>query len=221
MTTLSRADFARCIDHCLFRPDATRQDVERLCSEARAHSFHGVCVHGSRVELAAALLENTDLKVTCLVGFPLGASESDAKRYEAEAAIDLGAQEIELVLNTGRLKEGDYRYVLRELRDVAEAAEERPVTVALEVGLLTAEEVLKACALALDSGVKLVSTGTGLGRAATELEVKALRAAVGPKFGVKAGGRFETAAVARALIAAGATRLGTTDSVSLVAEPAA
>lgn len=216
MNTLSRAELACTIDHSLFRPDATREDVERLCVEARTHGFHGVCVHGSRVELASALLEETDVKVTCLVGFPLGASESDVKRYEAEAAIDLGAQEIEIVLNAGRLKEGDHRYVLRELRDVAEAAEERPVTVALEVGLLSAEEVVAACALALDSGVKFVSTGTGLGRAATELEVRALRAAVGPKFGVKAAGRFDTAAAAQALLAAGATRLGTSEGVALL-----
>src|SRR4051794_33959246 len=126
MAPASRADLARYIDHTLLQPEATREDVTRLCAEAREHGFHGVCVHGSRVELAFSLLEDSDIKVTSLVGFPLGASDSDVKRYETEVAIDQGAQEIEMMINLGRLKDGDHGYVLRELRDIAEAAEERP-----------------------------------------------------------------------------------------------
>src|SRR5438105_1488850 len=95
----SRADMARCLDHMLFRPEATRQDITRLCAEAREHRFHGVCVNGSRVELAYALLEDTEVKVIGLVGFPLGASDGDVKRYETEVAIDHGAHELETVLN--------------------------------------------------------------------------------------------------------------------------
>src|SRR5437588_3089052 len=140
MKTFSRAELARRIDPTLVKPEATRQDIVRLCAEAREHGFHGVCVNGSRVELAYALLEDTERKVTGLVGFPFGAMDTDAKRYETEVAIDHGAHEIEMVLNIGRLKEGDRSYVLRELRDIAEAAEERPVNVILETGLLTAEE---------------------------------------------------------------------------------
>ena len=128
-------------------------------------------------------------------------------------AIDHGAQEIEMVLNIGRLKDGDHRYVLRELRDIAEAADERPVKVILETGLLTPEEVRRACEVALDSGVHCVCTGTGLRSAATMKDVRSLRAAVGEKFGVKAAG-LSDAQTALALLEAGASRLGTAEGVT-------
>src|SRR5256885_15785391 len=183
MKALSRAELARYIDHTLLHPEARRQDVARLCAEAREHGFHGVCVNGSRVELAYALLEDTEVKVIGLVGFPLGASDADVKRYETEVAIDHGAHEIEMVLNIGRLKDGDSSYVLRELRDIAEAADERPVNVILEIALLTPEEKNLACELALDSGVHFVCTGTGLKAFVTVEDVRNLRKTVGEKFG--------------------------------------
>jgi deoxyribose-phosphate aldolase len=213
MTTLSPAELARRVELMLARPDATRQDLEQLCAAARAQDSHAVCVCGSRVELAASLLEDSEVKVTGLVGFPLGAADSDAKRYETEVAIDHGAQEIEMVLNIGRLKDGDHRYVLRELRDVAEAADQRPVKVILETVLLTAEERTLACQLVLDSGAHCVCTGTGLRSAATVEDVRTLRAAVGEKFGVKAAG-LSDAQTALALLAAGASRLGTAERVT-------
>jgi deoxyribose-phosphate aldolase len=210
MKTLSPAELAGHIERTLVRPDATRRDIEQLCAEARAQGSHCVCVNGSHVALAYALLEDTEVKVTGLVAFPLGAADTDAKRYETEVAIDHGAQEIELVLNIGRLKDGDHRYVVRELRDVAEAADERPVKVILETALLTPEEVRRACELALDSGVHCVCTGTGLKSAATAEDVRSLRAAVGEKFGVKAAG-LSDAQTALALLEAGASRLGTAE----------
>jgi len=213
MNTLSPADLVRRLELTLVHPDATRRDFEQLCAAARAQGSHGVCVCGSRVELARSLLEDTEVKVTGLVGFPLGAADADAKRYETEVAIDHGAQEIETVLSIGRLKEGDHRYVLRELRDIAEAADERPVKVILETGLLTPEEMDLACELALSSGVHCVCTGTGLRTAATAQDVQRLRAAVGEKFGVKAAG-LSDAQTALALIAAGASRLGAADGVA-------
>ena len=188
MQTPSPIELERRLEQTLARPEATRRDLEQLCAAARAHGFHSVCVSGSRVELARTLLEDTDVKVTGLVGFPLGAADADAKRYETEVAIDHGAQEIETVLNVGRLKDGDHRYVLRELRDIAEAADQRPVKVILETDLLTPEEKALACKLALDSGAHCVCTGTGLRSAATVEDVRSLRAAVGAKFGVKAVG---------------------------------
>ncbi len=209
MQTLSPAELARRLEQTLARPQATRRDLEQLCASARAHGFHSVCVGGSRVELAHTLLEDTDVKVTGLVGFPLGTADADAKRYETEVAIDLGAQEIEMVLNLGRLKDGDHRCVLRELRDIAEAAEQRPVKVILETSLLTPDEQTLACQLVLDSGAHCVCTGTGLQAAATVEDVRSLRTAVGVKFGVKAVG-FPDLATALALVEAGATRLGTT-----------
>ena len=213
MTTLSPAELARRIERTLVRPEATRQNIEQLCAEARAQNFHGVCVCGSRVELACSLLEDSEVKVTGLVGFPLGAADSDAKRYETEVAIDHGAHEIETVLNVGRLKDGDHRYVLRELRDIAEAADQRPVKVILETELLTPEEVNLACKLALDSGVHCVCTGTGLRSVATVQDVQSLRAAVGEKFGVKAAG-LSDAQTAVAMIEAGATRIGAAEGLA-------
>ena len=213
MATLSPAELARRIENTLVRPDATRRDLEQLCAAARAQGSHAVCVCGSQVELARSLLEDTEVRVTGLVGFPLGAADTDAKRYETEVAIDHGAQEIETVLNVGRLKDGDHRYVLRELRDIAEAADERHVKVILETDLLTPEEVRRACELALDSGVHCVCTGTGLRSAATVASVQNLRAAVGEKFGVKAAGLSDLQ-TALAMIEAGATRIGAAEGLA-------
>jgi deoxyribose-phosphate aldolase len=213
MKTLSSAELARRIERMLVRPDATRRDIEQLCVEARAQGSHCVCVNGSHVELACSLLEDSEVKVTGLIAFPLGAADTDAKRYETEVAIDHGAQEIEMVLNIGRLKDGDHRYVLRELRDIAEAADQRPVKVILKTGLLTPEEVRRACELALDSGVHCVCTGTGLRSAATVEDVRSLRAAVGEEFGVKAAG-LSDAQTALALLEAGASRLGSAEGVT-------
>jgi deoxyribose-phosphate aldolase len=147
--------------------------------------------------------------VVALVGFPLGAMDPDAKRFELETAIDHGAQEIELVFNLGRLKDGDARYVLRELRDLAEAAEERPVCVALETARLTREEIVTACHLALDSGVTAVSNTTGFwGEAPPSMEeIRFLRETVGARFGLKAA-LIPDEAAAQAALQAGATRLG-------------
>ena len=213
MKTLSPAELARRIERILVRPDAMRRDIEQLCAEARAEGSHCVCVNGSHVELACALLEDSEVKVTGLIAFPLGAADTDAKRYETEVAIDHGAQEIEMVLNIGRLKDGDHRYVLRELRDIAEAADQRPVKVILETGLLTPEEVRRVCELALDSGVHCVCTGTGLRSAATVEDVRSLRASVGEEFGVKAAG-LSDAQTALALLEAGASRLGTAEGMT-------
>jgi deoxyribose-phosphate aldolase len=210
MKTLSPVELARRIERMLVRPGAMRRDIEQLCAEARAEGSHCVCVNGSHVELACALLEDSEVKVTGLIAFPLGAADTDAKRYETEVAIDHGAQEIEMVLNIGRLKDGDHRYVLRELRDIAEAADQRPVKVILETGLLTPEEVRRVCELALDSGVHCVCTGTGLRSAATVEDVRSLRASVGEEFGVKAAG-LSDAQTALALLEAGASRLGTAE----------
>jgi deoxyribose-phosphate aldolase len=215
MPILSHVELVRRLEHTLVRPEATRPDLEKVCAIARAQGFHSVCVSGSRVELARTLLENSEVKVTGLVGFPLGAADADAKRYETEVATDSGAQEIELVLNIGRLKDGDHRYVLRELRDIAEAADERPVKVILETVLLTPEERILACELALESGAHCVCTGTGLRSAANVEDVRSLRAAVGEKFGVKAAGITDLQN-ALALIEAGATRLGTVENVAVL-----
>lgn len=217
MSTLSAKDLARCIEHTLFAPDAGRPDIERLCAEAREHDFHAVCVNSSRVELARSLLEETGARVVALVGFPLGAGDTDAKRYETEIAIDHGAHEIDFVLNLGRLKDGDQNYTLREMRDVVEAADERPVKVILETHLLSREEKILACRLALDSGAEFVSTATDFHSLPVKIEdVKLLRETVGETFGVKAAGLIADTAMALALLDAGATRIGTSKGVEII-----
>jgi deoxyribose-phosphate aldolase len=208
MMTLTQAELAGRMEVSVWRADATAQDIEQVCARARDQKLRAVCIAGSRLELTSSLLQESDVKVIGLIGFPFGSADSDVKRYEAEAAIDCGAQEIEMVLNIGGLKDGDRKGVLRELRDVAEAADERPVTVILESGLLTPAELALACELALDSGVHAVSTGTGLNGPPTVDEVKLLVESVGAKFGVKAIADLRDAGGLLTLIRAGATRLG-------------
>jgi len=205
------------IDHTLLKPEAALKDIEKLCAEARAHDFYAVCVNGSWVAQARHFLQGCDVKVATVVGFPLGATDSDTKRFETEAAIDNDAQEIDVVMNIGRLKDGDNAYVLRELRDVVEAAEERPVKVILETCLLTREEKIRACRIVLDAGAQFVKTSTGFNTAGATIEdVMLLREIVGEKFGVKASGGIRDARTALAMIEAGATRLGSSNGVVIV-----
>ncbi len=204
------AELAASIEHTLFAADVTAQDVERVCQEARDHSFAAVCVNGCRVELARARLEDSPVLVVALVGFPLGASDPDAKRYEVEIAADHGAHEIDFVVNTGWLNDGDYRRVLREMRDIiVEAADERPVKAILELELLSPEERLKACDLAVESGVRFIGAGTGFREAGiTPGEVVQLRDHLTGQLAIKVTADIRDSQTALALLAAGATRLG-------------
>ncbi|HEX5397958.1 MAG TPA: deoxyribose-phosphate aldolase [Verrucomicrobiae bacterium] len=219
MPELTPAKLAAFIDHTLLKADATAAQIEQLCAEAREHRFFSVCVNGCRVTEARHWLDGSDVKVANVVGFPLGAMSSDAKRFETEAAIDDGAQEIDVVLNVARLKDGDDTYVLRELIDVVEAADERTVKVILETCLLTNEEKVRACKLAVESGAHFVKTSTGFSTGgATLADVKLMRATVGAEFGVKASGGIRDAQAALAMIEAGATRLGTSAGAAILNE---
>jgi len=215
--TLTPKQLAAYIDHTLLKADATAKDIEKLCVEAREHCFYSVCVNSSRVGLARHFLDGTDVRVACVVGFPLGAMSGDAKRFETEAAIDDGAHEIDVVISIGLLKDGKDDLVLRELRDVVEAADERPVKVILETCLLTNDEKIRVCRLVVESGARFVKTSTGFSSGgATIDDVKLFRETVGPKFGVKASGGIRDTKTALAMIEAGATRLGTSASVAIV-----
>jgi deoxyribose-phosphate aldolase len=217
MSALTPVQLARLIDFPLHRPDATAKDLEQHCAIARQHHFAAVAVNPGYVEHARHFLEGSDVKVVAAIGFPLGGTDADTKRYETEVAVDHGAQEIDVVLNLARLKDGDDKYVLRELRDVAEAADERIVKVIIEACLLTRDEKLRACRLILDSGAHFVKTSTGYSSGgATVEDIRLLREAVGESFGVKASGGIRDYATALALIEAGANRLGTSSAVAIV-----
>lgn len=213
-------DLAKFIDQTLLRPDATRTDIEILCQEAAELGFYSVCVNSSHISQARVLLENTEVKVVTVAGFPLGAQEADIKRYEVEAAVDLGAHEVDVVLNLGRLMEGDDRYLMRELRDIVEAADEHPVKVIIETCILDEEHKRRACQLAADAGAHFVKTSTGFGSAgATVEDVRLMRSVVKHKLGVKAAGGIRDSVTARALLEAGANRLGTTAGPAIVRIP--
>ena len=215
--SLTSTQISACIDHTLLKPDASLAQIKQLCVEARTHKFFSVCVNGSWVVAARHFLEDSDVKVASVVGFPLGAMASDVKRFETETAIDDGAHEIDVVLNIARLKAGDDKYVLSELTDVVEAADERTVKVILETCLLNDEEKIRACRLVVESGAHFVKTSTGFSTAgATVADVKLMRETVGPKFGVKASGGVRDAQTALVMIEAGATRLGTSSGIAII-----
>jgi deoxyribose-phosphate aldolase len=218
MKPLSPAELATHLDAAFWRPAAAPKEFAAFCAEARAKKFRAVSVNGSRVALAAAGLEDGGVQTVALIGFPLGANDPDVKRYEAEVAIDFGAQEIELVLNLDYLKNGNHKAALRELHDVIEAADERPVCAVLETRALTRAEIAAACAMLTDAGVQAVSTGTDFwpDTRVTVDDVKALRDALDAKIAVKAVGNIRDAQAALALIEAGAARIGTNNPAALL-----
>jgi deoxyribose-phosphate aldolase len=213
----SSGDLPRFIEYSLLKPDASLAQLEKLCAEARERGFFSVCVHGSWVAAARHFLDDSEVKVASVVGFPFGAMATDVKRYETEVAIDDGAHEIDVVLNLARLKAGEDKYVFRELVDVVEAADERTVKVILETCLLTDAEKVRACQLIVDSGAHFVTTSTGFSAGgATIADVKLLRETVGPKFGVNASGGIHDAKTAMAMIESGATRIGTSNGIAIM-----
>lgn len=217
----SAAGLAAVIDHTLLGPGATHTDVERLCAEAREFGFASVCVHGVHVARCRDRLAGSAVRVGTVVGFPLGADSSRAKSRAAEIALEEGAQELDMVIQIGALRSGDHALVARDIVGVVRAA--RPgsavVKVILETGLLAVEELRAACRLAEEAGADFVKTSTGFGpRGASREDVVFLRQCVGSRLGVKASGGIRTAAFARELLAAGASRLGTSASVTLLRE---
>jgi deoxyribose-phosphate aldolase len=209
-------DLCSQIDHTLLRPDATLSDIRKLCAEARRYHFYSVCVNGSWVSTAAKLLKGSGVKVAAVVGFPLGAMSQESKWTETEIAICDGADEIDFVLNIGRLKQGDTRYIRKEIKNEVVAAHGRPVKVIIETCLLSKKEKVLACRIAADAGASFVKTSTGFGGGgATVEDVRLMRKTVGPDVGVKASGGIRDLKTALAMIEAGATRLGASASVAI------
>ncbi len=217
----AREGIARRIDHTLLRPDATAFDVDRHCREALEHGFAAVCVHGLWVARCAALLGGTGVRVASVVGFPLGGAVPESKRFEARLALDQGAHEIDMMIALGPLKGGDLHLVRRDVAGIQSACRERGgiLKLILETASLTRAEKELACVLAVECGVDFVKTSTGFGSGgATTDDVALLRRLVGPSIGVKASGGIRDLATARAMLGAGATRIGTSSSVRIVAE---
>ena len=215
---------ASLIDHTLLRPDATKGDIERLCREALQHEFCSVCVNPTWVSLAHQLLETSDVKVCCVVGFPLGAHLPEIKAMEARAAIREGAQEIDMVINIGALKSGDKALVLRDIRSVVVACRDgrAKCKVILETCLLTNEEKTRACELAVQAHADFVKTSTGFSSGGAAVEDVALmsRKVRGQKVGVKASGGIRSLADLRRMVEAGATRIGTSSGIKIIEEAA-
>ena len=219
MSKLNPADLAPNTDLAFWKPVVSPAEFAAFCATARDRKARAICVNGSRVMLAAAGLEDSSMQLIALVGFPLGTGDTDVKRYETEVAIDFGAQEIELVLNLDHVKNGNYQAMAREINDVLEAADELPVCVVLETRALTRAEIVTTCGALSDLGPKMVSTGTDFwpdSRVDTD-DIKAMRDALEPKIAIKAVGNIRTAEAAHALLAAGATRIGSTHT-SLLAK---
>jgi deoxyribose-phosphate aldolase len=211
-------NIARFIDHTLLKPDATREEIAGLCREAKTHGFFSVCVNSSRVALAARELHGSSVQIAAVTGFPLGAMSSAAKAFETGEAVKHGASEIDTVMAVGHLKDGDTGFVLDDLRGVVSAAGPAKVKVILETCLLTDEEKILACRLALDAGAAFVKTSTGFSTGGATLDdVRLMVAAVAGKCGVKASGGIRDLESARSMLEAGATRLGTSNGVKIVA----
>lgn len=206
--------FEKYFDHTILKPDATAEQVEKLCDEAIEHDFASVCVNEFRTALVAKKLKGTNVKVCTVVGFPLGAVSAKVKVFETRSAIEAGAQEIDMVINVGALKEGNYDYVYEDIRAVKEACGEVTLKVIIETCLLECDEKRKACELAIKAGADFVKTSTGFstGGATTE-DVALMKEAVAGKAKVKASGGIRDYETAKKMIAAGADRLGTSCSI--------
>lgn len=207
------------IDHTILNPDATKDEVIKVIDEAKAYEFASVCLEPCWVSLAAERLADSDVKVCTVIGFPLGANTKTVKAFEAKEAVENGADEVDMVLNIGALKSGEYDLVLEDMKAVREAANDAVVKVILETCLLTDEEKKKACALAKEAGMDFVKTSTGFSTVgATTEDVKLMREAVGDAMGVKASGGIRDRETAEAMIAAGASRIGASKSIAIVGE---
>lgn len=214
-------DIARLIDHTLLKPDATPDQIQQLCQEARMYHFASVCINPGYVKLSADLLNGSDVKVCTVIGFPLGATTTEAKAFETQQALRDGATEIDMVLNIGALRSGDYQLVLSDIATVTRMshAANAICKVILETSKLTKQQIVAACQLAKVAGTDFVKTSTGFGGGgATVEDVALMRRVVGPDMGVKASGGVRTYQDAQAMIVAGATRIGASAGVRIVQE---
>ena len=213
----SDISLAQYIDHTLLKPEARLEQIQKLCDEALSFGFFSVCVNSSYVSVCTEKLKASKVKVCAVVGFPLGMMDTKSKAFEAETAIANGAGEIDMVINIGALKDARYDYVRDDIHAVVVAAKGKTVKAIIETSLLTREEKIKACELSREAKAHFVKTSTGFnGGGATVEDIELMKKAVDSKLEVKASGGVKDSAQAFAMIAAGATRLGTSSGVALV-----
>lgn len=207
----------RYIDHTLLKPESTQTQIDKLIAEAVEYQFASVCVNPTWVSYAAKALKGTEVNVCTVIGFPLGANTSSVKAFETKDAVANGADEIDMAINIGQLKSGQYDAVEADIRAVVEASGDKLVKVIIETCLLTDGEKVKACQLAVAAGADYVKTSTGFSTAGANIaDVTLMRKTVGPNIGVKAAGGTRSYADAEAFIKAGATRIGTSAGVAIV-----
>jgi len=209
---------AAMIDHTLLKADAKKEQIEVLCKEAKEYSFASVCVNPTWVKYASQLLNGSTVKVCTVIGFPLGANTTETKAFETKNAIENGATEVDMVINIGALKDGNDSLVEQDIRAVVDAARGKALTkVIIETSLLSDEEKVRACQLAVKAGANFVKTSTGFSTGgATVEDIALMRKTVGPEIGVKASGGVRSADDAKSLIEAGATRIGASSGVAIV-----
>ncbi len=218
---LNENELADMIDHTILRPDATEEEILNVCQEAKQHHFYSVCVNSYYVPLVARALKATKVKITSVVGFPLGAMSTAAKAFEARDAVQSGADEIDMVINIGALKTGKHEVVLNDIREVVQASAPGTVKVIIETFLLNDEEKITACVLSKMAGAHFVKTSTGFnGGGATPDDVRLMRRVVGSEMGiemgVKASGGVRTQEDALKMVKAGASRIGARGGIAIV-----
>ncbi len=210
-------NIAGMIDHTLLKAAATSADIKKICEEAREYRFASVCVNSCYAKLVTEQLEGTGVKTCCVVGFPLGAMSTRAKAYEAKCAVEDGAAEVDMVINVGALKEGNDQFVEDDIRAVVEASKPAIVKVIIETCLLTDEEKVRACELSEKAGAAFVKTSTGFSTGgANTADVALMKKTVGDRLQVKASGGIHTPEEAKALIEAGADRIGASNGIALL-----
>lgn len=210
-------ELAKLIDHTALKPETTKAQITQLCKEAKEYGFASVCVNPTWVKLAAELLAGSDVKVCTVIGFPLGANTSAVKAFEAKDAIANGAGEVDMVINIAALKDKEDALVESDIRAVVEAANGTLVKVIIETSLLSDEEKVRACKIAVKAGTDFVKTSTGFSTGgATKEDVALMRKTVGPTIGVKASGGVRTKQDVEDMVAAGATRIGASAGVAIV-----
>jgi deoxyribose-phosphate aldolase len=214
---MKKEELSRMIDHTLLKPEATEEQIRVLCDEAKKYNFASVCVNPVQVSLTAELLKGTQVKICTVIGFPLGANTSTVKAFEAAEAIKQGAEEVDMVINVGKLKDKNYDFVKADIKAIVDTAKGKALTkVILETCLLTDEEKVIACNLAKEAGADFVKTSTGFNKGgATVEDIRLMRTTVGDKMGVKASGGVRSNLDAIAMINAGASRIGASSSIAI------